>query len=193
MTKLIAIVEGDGEVVALPILVRRLAERFGRYDVEVLQPLRIHREKFLRRDDEFRRMLELAQAKASGGTVFVLLDADDDCPVDLAALIRKKAAPVLHAVQLAVVVANREYEAWLLASAESIGGRRGLLPDLSAPPNCDSVRDAKGWLSERIPTGRYREVTDQPALTAVFDLDLALERSRSFQKFVKELESAISD
>lgn len=192
MTKVVAIVEGDGEVKAVPVLFRRLAERQGRYDVDVLPAIRTHRDKFLQRDDEFRRMLELAQAKAEGGTVFVLLDADDDCPMELARQIRERAVPLLHCAKLAVVVANREFEAWFLASAESLSGKRGLASNIEAPADCDSIRDAKGWLSLRISDGRYREVTDQPALCAVFDMEVALERSRSFQKLVKECNLAFA-
>lgn len=186
MKKLVTIVEGDGEVGAVPILLRRLAKMHQRYDVEILPPIRVRRDKFLRKDDEFSRMLRLADAKAQGGTILILLDADDDCPVALSREVQLRAANLIRTARLVVVFANREFESWLLAAAESIAGRRGLRTDLIAPSDVEQIRNAKGWLSEHIAQGRYHEVTDQPALTAVFDLDLALERSRSFRKLVKE-------
>ncbi len=47
-------------------------------------------------------------------------------------------------------------------------------------------RNAKGWLSERIEGGTYRETIDQPAFSALIDLQQAFDRSRSFRKLCQE-------
>lgn len=192
MTTIVTIVEGDGEVKALPILLRRVAEARGIYDLDVPAPIRVRRDQFIRRDDEFKRKIQLAAAKAKDAKVIILLDADDDCPVELATDIAERAQLVAPGLKLSVVVARREYEAWLLAGADSLAGKRGLREDMEAPAEPDSIRNAKGWLSERIRTGRYHEVSDQPALTAVIDLEQVAARSRSFRKFVKEVERALA-
>jgi hypothetical protein len=188
---IVCIVEGDGEVRAIPVLLRRLAEAKGVYTLNVPPPIRVHRDQFLRREEEFRRKLLLAAAKAQGGAVLVVLDADDDCPMTLAQDVTARAAEFARGVSLHVVIANREYEAWLLAGASSLAGRRGLRDDLDTPPNPDEIRNAKGWLSERMPTGRYHEVSDQPAFTAAFDLNAARENSRSFRKLAKTVNHLI--
>lgn len=69
------IVEGDGKVRVLPVLLRRLAESRGIFDLRIPTPIRVHRDRFIRREEEFRRKLLLAAAKADGGTVLILLDA----------------------------------------------------------------------------------------------------------------------
>lgn len=189
---IVCIVEGDGEVRAVPVLLRRIAETRGVYDLLVPPPIRVHRDQFLRRPEEFERKLLLAAAKAAGGMVMVLIDADDDCPVTLAKEIETRARPLIHGADLRVVVPNREYEAWLLATADSIAGRRGLRADIEVPQQPDNIRNAKGWLSERIPGGRYHEVSDQPALTALIDVERAAERSRSFRKLVKTIEAVLA-
>lgn len=186
MTTIVCIVEGDGEVTAVPVLLRRIAESLGSYDVVLPRPIRVHRDRFIRRDDEFSRTIQLAAAKAQGGAVLVIVDADDDCPVALAADLSQRARAVREDLPIAVVIAQREFESWFLAAAPSLEGRRGLSGDLHPPPDCDAVRDAKGWLSRRIAGGRYHEVTDQPALSAVFDLVQAQLHSRSFRKLYKE-------
>lgn len=188
----VCIVEGDGEVRAVPILLRRLAAQRGTYDLTVPPPIRVHRDQFLRRPEEFERKLLLAAAKAQGGAVLILLDADDDCPVTLARDIAARARPLVHGATLWVVVPNREYEAWFLAAAESIGGSRGLAQGIAPPLQPDELRNAKGWLSERMPDGRYHEVSDQPALSARFDIDMANQRSRSFRKLVKTIDAVIA-
>lgn len=187
----VCIVEGDGEVRAVPLLLRRIAEAAGVFNLVVPVPIRVHKDQFLRRLEEFRRKLLLAAAKAQNGAVLVMLDADDDCPVALAADITSHAREVIPHVDLHVVIARREFEAWLLAAAESLAGKRGLPVDIAAPPAPDEVRNAKGWLSERMAGGRYHEVSDQPAFSAQFDIGLAKGRSRSFRKLVKALEEVM--
>jgi hypothetical protein len=50
-----------------------------------------------------------------------------------------------------------------------------------------AIRDAKGWIRDRMPQGRkYRETLDQPALAAVFDLNAA-RSSDSFDKYYREV------
>lgn len=111
----------------------------------------------------------------------------------LAQTIEVRAQPFVRGTTLKVVIPNREYEAWLISAAESIAGRRGLQDDIVAPQESDDIRNAKGWLSERIPSGRYHEVSDQPALTAIFDIEMAAQRSRSFRKLLKTFEAVISN
>jgi hypothetical protein len=182
---IVSIVEGHGEVRALPILLRRLAQAHGIHDLAVPEPIRMRKDRFLRRSEEFSRMLALAAAKAGpGGGILIVVDADDDCPVELAADIARRADVQLDGRSVGVVVANREYEAWLIAGADSLASRRNLDADLAAPNDPEAIRDAKGWLSQRMGQNRYHEVVDQPALTAVFDIPAAVTTSRSLRKLI---------
>ena len=55
MTVIASIVEGDGEVAALPILLRRVgAWQSPEKGFNVLPPIRVRRDRFLNRDDESR-------------------------------------------------------------------------------------------------------------------------------------------
>lgn len=85
-----------------------------------------------------------------------------------------------------MVLANREYEAWFIAGAESLNGCRGFQSlEKDALTDPEIPRNAKGWVRDRMPAG-YGETTDQPAFSARFDLALAHERSRSFRKLCSE-------
>lgn len=145
MIPIASIVEGDGEVAALPIILRRLSVEFvPAADVSVLPPIRVRRDKFLNKDDEFRRQLLLAAAKSGDlGWILVVLDADDDCPKDLGAAILKRASAHVPHRRLSVVLANREFEAWFIAAAQSLNGIRGfsILPGMQ--PDAERPRDAK--------------------------------------------------
>lgn len=188
MTAVASIVEGAGEVAALPVLLRRLAAWRGPVDyVEVLTPIRVYKDRFLNRAEEFSRHLQLAAAKCGEtGWVLILLDADDDCPAQKGALVLDKAKSLIPHRRIAVVFANREYEAWFIAAAESLNGCRGFrcdAQDVRADP--EVPRDAKGWMREHMPNS-YGETTDQPAFSQIFDMDLAHQRSRSFRKLCAE-------
>ena len=91
------------------------------------------------------------------------------------------------------MVAKSEYEAWFLASADSLGGRRGLRTGLDAPEDPERVRDAKAWIqSNRIDGRAYSPPVDQAALTDGIDVDLARDRSASFDKLCRVLETWLS-
>ncbi|MHC9011642.1 DUF4276 family protein [Stenotrophomonas rhizophila] len=189
------IVEGDGEVAALPILLRRMAAWRSPYNyVDIPQPIRVKRDRFLNKETEFSRHLQLAGMKCGDdGWVLILLDADDDCPAELAPRILARAAAVLPHRSISVVLANREFEAWYIGAASSLHGVRGLeISDRDLTCDPEAPRDAKGWLRLRMRSGTYGETTDQPAFAARVDLELAKRRCRSFQKLCKEWDNQFS-
>lgn len=188
MISIASIVEGHGEVYALPVLLRRLNEwRPGPGYAQALPPIRVHRDRFLNREDEFRKQLLLAAAKCGEqGWILVVLDSDDDCPATLAADVYQRAKQHVPHRRLSVVLATREYEAWFIAAARSLNGCRGFHCSDDAPVDAETPRDAKGWLRRNMEGGTYSEVLDQPAFTAHFDLQQAFDNSRSFRKLCKE-------
>ena len=117
-----------------------------------------------------------------------------DCPKTLAAEIIERARKARGDRAIQVVLAKVEYEAWFLAAAESLADHRGIKPDVVSPSNPEAVQDAKGWISKWMEPGRsYSPSTDQPALTAVFDMDVARKRAPSFDKLYHAVESMLVD
>ncbi|CAD6876456.1 DUF4276 family protein [Methylomonas fluvii] len=188
MINVTAIVEGDGEVIALPVLLRRLNEWLTPdVYVDVSYPIRVRRDRFLNKDDEFRRHLSLAANKCGDkGWILILFDADDDCPADLAQEILRRAQIIVPHRKISVVLANREYEAWFIAAAESLQGIRSFNYDPAKAVDPEQPRDAKGWIKACMANRSYGETTDQPAFSAQIDLQLAFDRSRSFRKLCSE-------
>lgn len=187
------VVEGHGEVSALPVLLRRVVPHFfdDRY-VDIPRPLRQSRSKLIR-DGELERAVEFAALRVHGrGGVLVLLDADDDCPAERGPELLARARTVAHHLPVAVVLAQREYEAWFLAAAGSLAGKRGLPGELVDHEEPERPRDAKGWIRSRMTESRtYSETIDQAPFSAVLDLDLARRRSSSFDKLVRSVGSLI--
>lgn len=182
MANVIAIVEGHGEVHAVPVLIRRIASKVAPLSPpNVLKPIRVHRDRVLE-EGELERYVSLASARVEeGGRILILLDANGDCPAEIGPVILKRARVVARHLRIETVIAKREYETWFLAAIKSIAGTRGVPAEISAPTEPESIRGAKEWLANR-KQGTYRPTADQAALTAVFDMELARRRSASFDK-----------
>ena len=180
MARIVAIVEGDGEVEAVPVLLRRIGTEVSPLvPLDVPRPMRVHRHQIVK-EGELERYVALAAARAGdGGRIVILLDANGDCPAEFAPIILRRARATRPGLRIEVVLAKSEYEAWFISAIESIAGTRGIHPDLSAPQDPESMRGAKEWLRMG---GSYRPTADQAALTARFDMALARERSPSFDK-----------
>lgn len=185
-----SIVEGDGEVQALPVLLRRLAAMIDpAVAVEAHPPIRLPRTK-VHVLDAYERCIELASRRVAGnaGGVLVLLDVDDDCAATLGAELCCRAEAQRPDVHVAVVLAVRELEAWFLAGATSIAGRRGLPEDLEVPEEPEAIRGAKEWLQRHRTDGfAHGPTVDQPALAAVVDPELVRSRSPSFDELWREV------
>jgi hypothetical protein len=77
---IIPIVEGHGEVQAVPVLLRRMAEALGVYNATVAKPIRCPRQKLVK-GGELERVIELAARKVAGaGQIIILVDSESDCP-----------------------------------------------------------------------------------------------------------------
>jgi len=191
--QVLPIVEGHGEVEAVGVLVRRIALDLDPGLVPiVLHPMRISASK-LRKSGELENAIEFAARRLAGaGGVLVVLDCDDGCPATEGPKLLERARLACRGLPVCVVLAKREFEAWFLAAAESLRGKRGLPMTLSRPGEPEEIRDAKGWLDQHLPSGRsYAETTDQPALTAVFDMDVARRNADSFDKCYRDIRHLI--
>jgi hypothetical protein len=82
--ELACIVEGDGEVEAVPVAIRRIVhEIHPNLGLKIHHPIRIPRTKLVK-PGELERSVELAARRAGkGGAILMLLDSDDDCPAAL--------------------------------------------------------------------------------------------------------------
>jgi hypothetical protein len=180
------IVEGQGETSAVPILIRRILEA-QRPDltVQIPSPLRLSRGKITKPSELSRAVELMARKSGAGAPILIFIDADDDCPAELGPELLGHARSARADHDIGVVVAQREFEAWYLASASSLRGKGGLPDDLVSPPNHEQIRDAKGWLGQRMSSG-YAPTLDQPRFAALFSFEQA-RANGSFLRFERLL------
>ena len=183
-----SIVEGDGEVPALPKLVHRIASELGVLNLRTPTPMRIPRGRITIAGGIERAVAAEALRVSGTGGVIVLLDADDDCPAEYGPVLLARAVAARPDKRVSVVLANREFEAWFLAAAPSLAGQFGFPAGFTRPQNPEIPRDCKGLLTKARPRGQpYKETVDQAPLTSAFDLKMAREHSGSFDKFYREI------
>lgn len=185
------IVEGHGEVAALPVLLRRLLGAAAVWDVRVGPPIRQPRGRLV--DRAFlERAVKLARRQEGCRAILILLDGERDCPAQLGPRLADWAAGVVGDTPCQVVVAHREYEAWFLASIVSLRGVRGIRADAAVHPEPEGPRGAKERIEERMEAERsYVERTDQPALSEALSLSEAYRSSRSFRKLTTSVRSLV--
>lgn len=188
-----SIVEGPGDVAALPRLLHRLAADEPGVTLITPTPWRQNRGTLLAPGGIERATTSIARRVSPSGGVLVLLDADDDCPASLAPALLTRARSARPDLPLSVVLAAREFELWFLAAASSLAGQLGFVEQLQGPSNPEIVRGAKEWLTHhRQDSQPYKPTADQAALTSIFDIKQARDRSRSFEKLCREIQFLIA-
>ncbi len=181
------IVEGFAEVRSLPVLLRRLLQQLPAAHVDVARPFRVKRYLVVKEGELERNLRQALRTRTGAAAVLLLLDADDDCPAELEPRLLARCRSVCRE-PVSVVLACRELEAWFLAGKESLRGVRGIRADAESPVRPDAVRGAKECLSRNMEPRHYLGVDDQAALMAELDVDLARERSPSFDRLVRAVQ-----
>ena len=178
------IVEGDGDVQAVPILLRRICgEIYARWDITIRQPGRLPRSKIVIPAEIGRVYRALARGAVAGsGAVITILDQDDD--MDISALAAAVAAPMDRQAPLEVVVACREFEAWFLGSMESLRAHHSVRNDARFDGHPEHPRDATGRV-EGLMLESYRETLHQPAFARLMTFATARQRCPSFEFLVQ--------
>ena len=205
---IVPIVEGFGDLFAVPILIQGWL-RHRRYQrnvkLDVQGPVRASGVDALKvpHDETNELGVEYYVAVAylrRPDVILVILDADNECPKRLGGSLLARAKAVLPPdYPVGVVVANRESEAWFLAAFPCISYRSSLrdlgftLTRQTLPQgmNVETIADCKGAVARLI--GVPCEPTiHQAKLTGPLPFTVGtLRRSRSLRKLLKELESLL--
>ncbi|MDG5497275.1 DUF4276 family protein [Niveispirillum sp. BGYR6] len=187
MAFIVPIVEGKGEVEAVPILLRRIAAEVGGW-VKVNPPIRVASGSFLNREEERRKYVGLAANKAiqGRGHVLLMLDCDQEagdrrqaCPAELGPSLLAQLRVIRPDVSMFVALAHKEYESWFLAALESLAGQAGLPADVQAPNDPEAKRNAKGELGRLL--GRNYGYDDE--LQRQFTELMSLQQARRAPSF----------
>lgn len=186
--RLVCVVEGKGEVEAVPNLCARILLYLSLDNWLVDQlPIRQPRSSLVDarvkgpnrpcRDEGMKKALGMAWARKPDA-VLVMCDSDDECPVAWAKSVPQK---IVSGQPVAAVMAVREFEGWLLHVFNDTELSRVRVSDP------ERVRNAKGKLEQLVP--EYSPTTHQLAMTRKIDIASTHDRSRSFNKLVRTIKT----
>jgi hypothetical protein len=178
------LVEGHGEVDAIPVLLRRLQQVTERYGFKINRPFRRKRSE-LTTEASVRHSVGLALVPDCVG-IIIVFDSDDDPACTIGPNVQGWAQAAAGTIPCQVVAITREYEAWFISAVESLRGISGISSAATSHPAPETVRDAKRALeASMLPGSFYSPTVDQATLTARLDLAVVHRRCRSFRKMAK--------
>lgn len=198
MHRIVLLVEGDGDKLAVPVLLRRILAEQEVFNVEIASPAKVGDHRKLLRLAELEKHIRYADLK-DGSAILVMLDCDDGCAASLAQEFHSRVAAMQPAIgkRFEVALLVREYETMFLWSLAALmerfsdyGWRAGALEH---DRNWDLLRDAKGTLRGMFRSGRgYKELLDQPRLSSAIDFRRLREHCSSFRHLEKCLARLVS-
>jgi len=179
--RLVCVVEGHGEVKAIPNLVSRILRYLSADNWLVDEdPIRQPRSRLVgtglpgmrgrANRSGLESVLAMVRARRASG-VIILVDADDDCPAEWGPEAR---AIVTAQFPGTAVMAVREYENWLLLSRVGVAARKKA-----------EKRDAKSELAKLVPG--YKPSTHQLVETRRMSIEGVRSSSDSFEKLVRDI------
>ena len=213
LKSLVLLVEGEADVRAVPVLVKRLLTEQNAWGYLSLDPnpLRVAGIANLtgRKAKNWTDKLRVATKRKNVGGVLLLLDGDVKASAgrsfcarlvsaDLSQRARAAGGGALFSV--ASVFALQEFESWLIAGVDSLtgknlpDGRPGIKAGIVVPGGDleDAPRDAKGWLKKNMIAG-YKETADQQPLTELVDLGAIRRRQlRSFRRLENAIQQLVT-
>jgi hypothetical protein len=191
------IVEGQGEYAA----VRKVLERVwyellnGDY-IDVLRPFRQPQATLLKEAglkaavDAVKIKLGPESADGPRKLVLILIDAEEQCPRDLAPQLLQWAREARSDADIACVLPCPMFETWFVAAVSSLAGVNDFPADLATPADPEGNSLGKGWVKKHLPR-KYSETVDQPRLAAAMDLTVCRQNAPSFDKLCRELQSRL--
>lgn len=192
--KIYAIVEGHGEAnpprgggqPAVTVLISKLLQELECWHIFADQtPYRMRScGDFFNEKQTLENVIRIHKMYPDCCAILILVDMDENCPREMAqGLVRRIESMESLPFSVVIVCANSEYEAWFLASLESIHDQQ------TYPDDPEAIRGAKGWLKKHF---EYEPTNDQSAYTRRLDVQLAKSRSRSFQRLYHAFEEIVA-
>src|ERR1700674_1723885 len=102
------VVEGRGETEAAPTLIRHIAREFSFHASIKCEVRRIPKSQLVQPEELERAEEALTRQIGRNKPILVLLDADDDCPKDLASSLKARCDAAHADVNVSIVIAKNE-------------------------------------------------------------------------------------
>lgn len=189
MPQFSVVVEGFGDVVALPPLLARTGNSFGIAAFTSNPPIRVKGLTQLVRDGELERWILLAQSRPNIDGVIFVIDVDENCPVEIRRQFESRVESMGSAVRVPVhfCLIETEFESWFLADVDTLKSslpEYGWIDDVNVV-NHNRIRGAKEALDRLFVGMTYKETRDQEIMARKVSVKNLYSCDRSFRRFAK--------
>lgn len=174
------VVEGKGDAMAIPILLRKYLHHRGDYRDILGKPVATHGISNAIKPMGIEGYTAVADCRPGCRGVLVVLDADDECVLERAIQLNKRIEKTIQH-PFAIALAERTYEDWLYSSIESLE-----LSEQSYIHDVNGMSRIKAALPEK-----YVKPVWQPRLTDRIDISLATSRNKSLARMLNRFQSLI--
>ncbi|HET8682371.1 MAG TPA: hypothetical protein VFM54_10925 [Micromonosporaceae bacterium] len=177
------VVEGQGDLNALPILLRRrLWQREIHKDI-LGKPVSCNGREKAVMPTGLEGFVAVAAARPGCRSVLVVVDGEKDLVCELGPSLLSRARDVTR-LPVAICLAERTYEDWLFASCETL--------DIGSLRYRRTVAGL-GAVVAALKPAKYVKPTWQPRLTERLDLDVAMRRSGSLRRMINHFDTLVDD
>lgn len=183
------IVEGPGDVEAVPLLIRTLSQ----YQINPLRPMKGKNAPNLDREGELERFVTLGLRNRQADSVLIMVDTDELCAFDLAKGWLERIENLAPAKKVAIAFFVKEFESLFLACMDIIAEAKPEygwnLDEWSLEDDPEIPRGAKERISKLMRNDKsYKETTDQAGFVAYLDGDRLQGKSRTYRHLKSVLE-----
>lgn len=175
------VVEGRGDAAAVPVLLRMYLSRRQDY-AELGKPVAVHGKSNLMKSDGVEGYVAVAANRPGCRAVLVVLDCDRDCPASLGPELLQRAQEATR-LPVAIALADRDFEDWLYASAETL--------ELESLERYSPAVRGLTAIKQALRPRSYVKPTWQPRLAAKMDLELAVSRDRSLARLFERADGLV--
>lgn len=165
------VVEGAGDRGALPVILRAHLQQMSDYRDILGKPVPAHGREKAMAEGGLEGYVFTAVLRPGCVGVLVVVDGEGDCVAELGPALLDRVGD-LTGKPVRIALADRDFESWLYASAESLG--LGL--------DYDANKSGHGAIKEALRPQKYVKPTWQPRLASRVDLNLAGQRSPSLSR-----------
>jgi len=196
------IVEGRTEVRSVERMLQRAWVELlqGPERLQVLQPTRGNRDALIdtNRDDLANKLgqghaklsQQLVRDSAGRGLLLLLLDAEGDCPKELAPALLQAARQAQGNADIACVLAKHMLENWIVGGASTLAGVNGLpdpLPERSQFEECSGAAWLEAQLRKKNKARKYKKTADAEIFVRFMNVAECRANCPSFDKLCREL------
>lgn len=198
--KPVLLVEGDGDMAAVPALIRRLKDALQIFTLApCANPIKCGEIASLKRKGELEKFAQYACRRPEATSALIVIDCDDDCPVEISQEFASRLLPIAERYdkRIGLALLQKEFETLFLYSlpelCKAYPAYGWQVSRADETKDWSALRGAKGELNRRMNNYFYKETRDQVRFVSALDPGQLEHKCRSFLHLKTLLQWMVTD